>query len=140
MGIWRGQPEASTIFTHASNTLDVIVINSDRFALLTQESGFQAAMADEVRRRLSLNATIVGKLLSESTINNEDSLLTSIEQLFRYLTGDSHTPLDRVIDLDLDASPVEYVDALRVQVAQAIKDKRFSPELEQCMANVIWYM
>jgi CRP-like cAMP-binding protein len=140
MGMWRGQPEASTIFTNVSNTLDVIVINSDRFALLTQESGFQAAMADEVRRRLSLNATVVGKLLTDSTINNEDSLLASIEQLFRYLTGDSHTPLDRVIDLDLDASPAEYVDALRIQVAQAIKDKKFSHELEKCMTNVIWYM
>ena len=140
MGLWRQQPEVSTIFTNTSNTLDVIVIDIERFTLLNQESGFRAAMADEVRRRLSLNSAIVRNLLTDSIKKNADPLIASIEQLFCYLTGDSHTPLDKVIDLDLDATPAEYVETLRAQVHQLIQEKRLSSGLEHYMSKVIWHM
>lgn len=140
MGMWRGQPEVSTIYTHVANQLDVIVIDNEYFSQLNQGSGFQAAMADEVRRRLSLNASIIEELLHQAATSSNDPVLRSIEQLFRYLSGDSHTPLDKVIDLEIDASPAEYVEALRNQVCLAIQDHRLSPQLQECLTKVIWYM
>jgi CRP-like cAMP-binding protein len=140
MGMWRGQPEVSTIFTRDDNELEVIVIDAERFSLLSKESGFQAAIAEEVRRRLSLNATMVSRLLSEATKNSDDPLLNSIQQLFCYLSGDSHTALDKVIDCPVDASTAEYVETLRLQVNAAIKGRRLPPELQRCLMNIIWYL
>jgi CRP-like cAMP-binding protein len=140
MGMWRGEPEASTIFTRVDNLIDVIVIDTERFNRLNEESGFKAAMTDEVRRRLSLNASIVGELLQQAATSTNDPLLNSIEQLFRYLSGDSHTPLNKITGLDFDASPAEYVEALRAQASLAIQDHKLSPELQECLKKVMWYM
>ena len=45
----------------------------------------------------------------------------SIAQLFRFLTGDSHVSLDKIIDLSDHATPAECVEALRRQVDEVTR-------------------
>ncbi len=66
-----------------------------------------------------------------------DELLTSIAQLYRFLTGDSHVPLDAVVGLPEEATPAECVEALRAQVDEAIETRGLPPELERSLANVV---
>ena len=137
IGMWRGQPAVATVTTREANRLDVLVIDAERFASLKQEPGFRAATAAEVQRRLALNASLVGSLLEGTAARSGNPLLASIAQLFRYLSGDSHVPLDAVIDLPVDATPDECVEALRRQVDEAIRSGGLPADLERYLVNVV---
>ncbi|MFM8984727.1 MAG: cyclic nucleotide-binding domain-containing protein, partial [Planctomycetia bacterium] len=136
IGMWRGQPAVATVLTREPNRLEVIVIDRVRFEELKQESGFRAATAAEVQRRLSLNSALVSTLLDDTAARTGDPRLASIAQLFRFLTGDSHVSLDAVIDLPAEATPAECVDALRRQVDDAIR-AGLPPDLERYLGNVV---
>jgi CRP-like cAMP-binding protein len=137
IGMWRGQPAVATVLSREPNRLDVIVIDRERFESLKHESGFRAATAAEVQRRLALNSALVGTLLEDTAAATGDIRLASIAQLFRYLTGDSHVALDRVIDLAIDATPAECVEALRRQVDKAIHAGDLPAELERYLGHVM---
>jgi len=137
IGMWRGQPAVATVLSRIPNRLDVLVIDRRRFEALKEESGFRSATAAEVQRRLSLNATLVGTLLDDVATATGDPRLASIAQLFRYLSGDSHVPLDAVIGLPDDATPAECVEALREQVDGAIAAGGLPPELERHLERII---
>ena len=64
-------------------------------------------------------------------------MLASIAQLFRFLTGDSHVSLDAVIDLPVDATPDECLEALRDQVDEAIRAGGLPADLERYLGNVV---
>jgi hypothetical protein len=121
IGMWRGQPAVATVLSREPNRLDVLVINQATFESLKQESGFRAATAAEVQRRLSLNSALVGPLLEDTAARTGDPRLASIAQLFRFLTGDSHVSLDKIIDLSDHATPAECVEALRRQVDEVTR-------------------
>ncbi len=137
IGMWRGQPAVATVLSRVPNRLDVIVIDQERFQSLKQESGFRAATAAEVQRRLALNSSLVGTLLDDTAVRTGDARLASIAQLFRYLTGDSHVPLDAIIGLPEDATPAECVEALRTQVDEAIAAGGLPPDLERYLGKVV---
>ncbi len=136
IGMWRGQPAVATVVSREPNRLDVIVIDRARFESLKQESGFRAATAAEVQRRLALNSALVGTLLDDTAARTGDPRLASIAQLFRFLTGDSHVSLDAVIDLPDEATPAECVEALRRQVDDAI-EAGLPADLERYLKNVV---
>ena len=136
IGMWRGQPAVATVLSREPNHLEVIVIDRVRFEELKQESGFRAATAAEVQRRLSLNSALVGTLLDDTAARTGDPRLASLAQLFGFLTGDSHVSLDAVIDLPAEATPAECVDALRRQVDDAIR-AGLPPDLERYLRNVV---
>ncbi len=133
----REQPAVATVTTQEANRLEVFVIDADRFARLKEEPGFRAATAAEVQRRLALNSRLVGTLLEDTATRTGSPLLHSISQLFRFLSGDSHVPLDRVIGLPDDATPDECVEALRLQVDEATQAGGLPPDLEAYLANVV---
>jgi CRP-like cAMP-binding protein len=137
IGMWRGQPAVATVLTREPNRLDVLVIDQQRFEALKLESGFRAAAAAEVQRRLAINSALVGTLLDDVAAASGDPRLGSIAQLFRYLTGDSHVPLDKVIDLAIDATPAECVEALRHQVDAVIRAGGLPADLEQYLGHVV---
>lgn len=137
IGMWRRQPAVATVLSRETNRLDALVIDARRFERLKQESGFRAATAAEVQRRLSLNAAVVGTLLDDAAALTGDRLLASIAQLFRFLTGDSHGPIDRVIDLADDATPAECVEALRTQIDEAIRGGGLPPDLERHLGRIV---
>lgn len=137
IGMWRGQPAVATVLTREPNRLDLLVVDADRFADLKQESGFRAATAAEVQRRLAFNSTVVGTLLDATAADTGDPLVASIAQLFRYLTGDSHVALDGVIDLPDEATPAECVEALRKQVDEKIRRGGLPPDLEQLLRHMV---
>jgi CRP-like cAMP-binding protein len=137
IGMWRGQPAVATVTARQPNRLELLVIDAERFAALKEEPGFRAATAAEVQRRLALNSALVGTLLDDAAARTGSPLLASIAQLFRFLTGDSHVALDAVIDLPVDATPDECVEALREQVDEAIRAGGLSPELERYLGQVV---
>lgn len=137
IGMWRGQPAVATVLARQATRLDVLVIDATRFAALKEESGFRAATAAEVQRRLSLNSTVTATLLDETAGRAGSPLLASIAQLFRYLTGDSHVPLDAVIGLADDATPAECVEALRAQVDEAISAGGLPADLERLLGRIV---
>ncbi|MFM7137512.1 MAG: cyclic nucleotide-binding domain-containing protein, partial [Planctomycetota bacterium] len=137
IGMWRGQPAVATVLTRRPNRLDVLVIDARRFESLKNESGFRAATAAEVQRRLSLNSALVGTLLDDTAARTGDPRLKSIAQLFRYLTGDSHVALDAVIDLREEATPAECIEALRTQVDAVIAAGGLPPDLERYLGHVV---
>jgi len=137
IGMWRGQPAVATVTTRAANRLEVFVIDAERFARLKEEPGFRAATAAEVQRRLALNSRLVGTLLKDTAARTASPLLHSISQLFRFLSGDSHVPLDQVIGLPDDVTPDECVEALRLQVDEAIRAGGLPPDLEAYLENVV---
>jgi len=137
IGMWRGQPAVATVTTHVPNRLELLVIDRGRFAALKEESGFRAATAAEVQRRLALNSALVGTLLDDAANSSGSPRLASIAQLFRYLTGDSHVALDAVVGLPDEATPAECVDALRQQVDEAIRRGGLSPDLERQLGSVV---
>ncbi len=137
IGMWRGQPAVATVTTRHPNRLELLVIDAERFAALKEEPGFRAATAAEVQRRLALNSALVGTLLDDTAARTGSPLLASIAQLFRFLTGDSHVALDAVIDLPVDATPDECVEALRKQVDEAIRAGGLPPELDRYLAQVV---
>jgi hypothetical protein len=91
----------------------------------------------EWQRRLALNSALVGTLLDDTAARMNSPLLASIAQLFRFLTGDSHVSLDAVIDLPVDATPDECLEALRSQVDEAIRAGGLPPDLERYLGNVV---
>jgi len=137
IGMWRGQPAVATVTTRQPNQLELLVIDGARFESLKEEPGFRAATAAEVQRRLALNSALVGTLLDDTAARTGSPLLASIAQLFRFLTGDSHVALDAVIDLPVDATPDECVEALRRQVDEAVQAGGLPPELERYLAQVV---
>lgn len=137
IGMWRGQPAVATVLSREPNRLDVLVIDAARFQSLKQEPGFRAATAAEVQRRLSLNMALTRGRLDAAAAASGDPRLVSIAQLFRYLTGDSHVPLDGVIGLPDDATPVECVDALRTQVDEATAGGGLSADLVGVLQQVV---
>lgn len=137
IGMWRGQPAVATVLSREPNRLEVIVIDQDRFQALKHESGFRAATAAEVQRRLALNSSLVGTLLDDTVMRTGDARLASIAQLFRYLTGDSHVALDAITGLPEDATPAECVEALRTQVDEAIAAGGLPPDLERYLGRVV---
>lgn len=137
IGMWRGQPAVATVMSPVSNRVDVLVIDAKRFASLKEESGFRAATAAEIQRRMAINAALIGTLLDDTATHTGNRLLTSIGQLVRYLSGDSHVNLDGVIGLPDDATPAECVEALRKQVDEAIRAGGLPPELERSLGTVV---
>ena len=104
---------------------------------LAAHDRFRAATAAEVQRRLALGTAVTGTLLDDAADRTGDRRLASISQLFRYLTGDSHVPLDQVIDLADDATPAECVEALRGQVDAAISEGGLPPDLERHLGQIM---
>lgn len=137
IGMWRGQPAVATVMATVPCRVDVLVIDAERFASLKNESGFRAATAAEVQRRLALNSSLVGTLLEDTAARTRSPLLASIGQLFRFLSGDSHGSLDAVIGLPEEATPAECVEALRAQVDEAIQTGGLTPDLERYLADVV---
>jgi len=137
IGMWRGQPAVATVLSSEANRLEILVIDAGRFELLKQEPGFRAATAAEIQRRLSLNTALTSGRLEDAAARSGDARLASIAQLLRYLTGDSHVPLDAVIGLPDDAAPVECVDALRRQVDEAIAGGGLPPDLVDYLQEVV---
>jgi len=137
IGMWRGQPAVATVLSRGPARLDVLVIDAHTFATLKEESGFRAATAAEVRRRLALNATAVGTLLDDAAARTADPLLASIAQLVRYLTGDSHVPLDAVVGLPEAATPSDCVEALRRQVDQCVGAGGLPADLERSLHGIV---
>jgi CRP-like cAMP-binding protein len=137
IGMWRGQPAVATVTTREATRLDLLVIDAAHFAILKEEPGFRAATAAEVQRRLALNSALVGSLLDDTAARMNSPLLASIAQLFRFLTGDSHVSLDAVIDLPVDATPDECLEALRDQVDEAIRAGGLPADLERYLGNVV---
>lgn len=136
IGMWRGQPAVATVLSREANRLDVLVIDQARFESLKHESGFRAVTAAEVQRRLSLNSALVGTMLEDAAARTGDLRLASIAQLFRFLTGDSHVPLDKVIDLSDHATPAECVEALRKQVDE-VKGTGLPADLERYLGHLV---
>lgn len=137
IGMWRGQPAMATVTAREPCRIDMLVIDAARFAALKEESGFRAATAAEVQRRLALNSSLVGTLLEDTAASTGNPLLASISQLFRFLSGDSHGSLDAVIGLPDEATPAECVEALRAQVDEAIRAGGLPPALERYLAGVV---
>jgi hypothetical protein len=127
----------ATVLTREPNRLDLLVIDAHRFESLNAESGFRAALAAEVQRRLALNSALVGTLLDDTAARTGDPRLKSIAQLFRYLTGDSHVALDAVIDLPDEATPAECVEALREQVDATIAAGGLPADLERYLGHMV---
>jgi hypothetical protein len=90
-----------------------------------------------VQQRLAVNATLAGTLLDEAVSRTGDRRLASIAHLLRHLNGDANASLDAIIDLPIDATQAECVEALRLQVAAAIAAGGLDPALERSMANVV---
>ena len=134
--MWRGRPAVATVRSPVANRVETIVIDAARFAELRQEPGFRAATAAEVQRRLALNAALATRFLDEEARSRGDPRLASIAQLLRYLSGDSHSRLDAVVDFAEDASPAECLDALRRQVDAAIHGGGLDPELQRVLTEV----
>jgi len=137
IAMWLGQPAVATVVSRTPNRIEVLVINAVRFAALSGEPGFRAATAAEVQRRLAINASLVGPLLDDAAMKAGDPRLVSIAQLVRFLSGDSRTPLDAVIDLPDDATPAECLDALRRQVDEAIAGGGLAPDRVRHLQDVV---
>lgn len=137
IGMWRNRPAVATVTTHTANTVEVLVINREQFVRLKDEPGFRAAIAAEVQRRLAINAKSVTTLLDDTAKTSSDPLLTSLSQLLRYLSGDSHTSLDAIVDLPNDATLVECIEALRTQMHEAFQSRDLPPELASALRSVV---
>ncbi len=137
IGMWRGQPAVATVLSRKPNRLDMIVIDRERFEALKLEPGFRAATAAEVQRRLALNSALIGTRLEEAAGRAGDRRLLSIAQLVRFLTGDSHVPLDAVTGLPDEATPADCVEALRTQVDATIAAGNLPVDLERYLREVV---
>lgn len=137
IGMWRRHPAIATVLSRKPNRVVLLVIDQSRFDVLRHESGFRAAAAAEVQRRLALNASRVGTLLADTAATSDDARVRSIAQLFRYLTGDSHVALDQVVDLPEDATPMECVEALRKQVADVLATENLPQNLAASLQQIV---
>jgi len=137
IGMWRNGPAVASVVSRRPNRVEALVIDRAGFEALSQEPGFRAATAAKVQQRLAINAVQVGTLLDATAAKSGDPRLVSIAQLVRFLSGDSSTPLDAVIDLPDDATPEECVDALRKQAHDAIAAGGLSSELVRHLEPVV---
>ncbi len=137
IGMWRGKPAVATVLCREPATLDMIVIDQQQFDSLKEESGFRAATAAEVQRRLAINTALLGSLLHDEAERTRDPRLRSVSQLIGFLSGGSHVPLDAVIDLPDDATPAECVEALRDQAESLVQGPALSPELKTFLEQVV---
>ena len=137
IGMWRHRPAIASVVSRQPNRIDAIVIDAEQFEALSREPGFRAATATDVQRRLAINAAHVGTLLDDTAVKTGDARLASIAQLVRFLSGDSQTPLDAVLDLPDDATPEECVDALRQQAHDALTAGGLPPELVRDLEPVV---
>jgi CRP-like cAMP-binding protein len=137
MGMWRNRPAIASVVSRQPNRIEAIVIDAEQFEALSREPGFRAATATDVQRRLAINAAHVGTLLDDTAAKTGDARLVSIAQLVRFLSGDSQTPLDAVLDLPDDATPEECVDALRQQAHDALTAGGLPPELVRDLEPVV---
>lgn len=137
ISMWRGQPAVATVRAQQPTRLELLVIDRERFESLKDESGFRAATAAEVQRRMALNSALVGTLLEDTVARTGDPRLASITQLFHYLTGDSRGSLDAIIGLPDDATPAECVEALRTQVDEAVRAGGLPADLERYLRDVV---
>ena len=137
IGMWRNWPAVASVVSRRPNRVEALVIDAAGFEELSQEPGFRAAAAAKVQQRLAINASRVGTLLDATAAKTGDPRLVSIAQLVRFLSGDSQTPLDAVVDLPDDATPAECVDALRTQSHDAIAAGGLSPELVRHLELVV---
>ena len=137
IGMWRNRPAVASVVSRRPNRVEALMIDRAGFEALSQEPGFRAATAAKVQQRLTINATQVGTLLDATAAKSGDPRLVSIAQLVRFLSGDSSTPLDAVIDLPDDAAPEECVEALRKQTHDAIEAGGLSPELVRHLEQVV---
>lgn len=137
IGMWRNRPAVASVLSRRPTRVETLVIDAARFEALSREPGFRAATAAQVQRRLAVNAARVGTLLDDAAAKAGDPRLTSIAQLVRFLSGDSSTPLDAVIDLPDDATPAECVEALRQQAHDAIMAGGLSPEVVHHLEPVV---
>ncbi len=137
IGMWRNRPAVASVVSRRPNRVEALVIDRAGFKELSQEPGFRAATAAKVQRRLAINAAHVGTLLDDAAAKSGDRRLLSIAQLVRFLSGDSSTPLDALIDLPDDATPEECVDALRKQAHDAIAAGGLSPEIVNHLEPVV---
>jgi CRP-like cAMP-binding protein len=137
IGMWRGKPAVATVLCREPATLDMIVIDQQQFDALKEESGFRAATAAEVQRRLAINSSLLGTLLHDEAERTCDPRLRSVAQLVGFLSGRSHVPLDAVIDLPDDATPAECVEALRHQAESLVQGPALSPALKTFLEQVV---
>ena len=137
IGMWRGKPAVATVLCREAATLEVIVIDRQQFDSLKEESGFRAATAAEVQRRLAINTSLLGSLLHDEAKRTRDPRLRSVSQLVGFLSGGSHVALDAVIDLPDDATPAECVEALREQAESLARGAALSPELKTFLDQVV---
>ena len=127
----------ATVLCREAATLEVIVIDRQQFDSLKEESGFRAATAAEVQRRLAINTSLLGSLLHDEAERTRDPRLRSVSQLVGFLSGGSHVALDAVIDLPDDATPAECVEALRDQAESLAHGQALSPELKTFLEQVV---
>lgn len=137
IGMWRNQPAMATVVADEAVELEVLVINADRFAVLKEEPGFRAATAAEVQRRLALQPSPMLARLEEHATASGDTRLLSIAQLMRFLMGQSHVNLDRVIDIPDDATPSELVEGLRHQVGEAVEAGGLPEDLKRSLTTML---
>jgi CRP-like cAMP-binding protein len=137
IGMWRGKPAVATVVCREPATLEVIVIDRQQFDSLKEESGFRAATAAEVQRRLAINTSLLGSLLHDEAERTRDPRLRSVSQLVGFLSGGSHVALDAVIDLPDDATPAECVEALREQAESLARGATLTPELKTFLEQVV---
>jgi hypothetical protein len=137
IGMWRGRPAVATVLCREPATLDVVAIDAGRFAALREDSGFRTATAAEVQRRLAINTALLGSRLHDEAQRTGDPRLRSVSQLLAFLSGDSHVPLDAVLDLPDEATPAECVDALREQAETLVTGGVLSGDLRAFLQEVV---
>ena len=137
IGMWRQRPAVATVLCHRPATLRVISIDARQFDGLKTDSGFRAATAASVQRRLTLNSRALASTLGEQARTTRDDRLRSVAQLLAFMEGDSHAPLDAVIGLPEDATPAECLDALREQAHTLVTQGRLPDDVRRSLENVV---
>jgi CRP-like cAMP-binding protein len=137
IGMWRQRPAVATVLCRRPATLRVISIDARQFDGLKTDSGFRAATAASVQRRLTLNSRALATTLGEHARTTRDDRLRSVAQLLAFMEGDSHAPLDAVIGLPEDATPAECLDALREQAHTLVTQGRLPDDVRRSLENVV---
>ncbi len=137
IGMWRKRPAVATVFCRRPATLRVIVIDAPHFDALKADSGFRAATAASVQRRLALNSESLAAVLGEHAQERQDDQLRSVAQLLAFMGGDSHAPLDAVLGLPEDATPAECLDALREQTHSLVAAGRLPDDVLRSLETVV---
>lgn len=137
IGMWRQRPAVATVLCRRPATLRVISIDAKQFDGLKADSGFRAAAAASVQRRLAFNGRALASTLGEHARMTHDDRLRSVAQLLAFMEGDFHAPLDAVVGLPEDATPAECLDALREQASTLVTQGRLPEDVRQSLENVV---